>query len=69
MANPPYTEVLDMKKQNMNRLRSLVLSCVMLLQLLPVSVFAADTASGTCGENLTWRLNGDTLFIEGEGAM
>lgn len=58
-----------MKKQNMNRLLSLVLSCVMLLQLLPVSAFAAGETSGTCGPNLTWRINGDTLFIEGEGAM
>ena len=57
------------KKQNANRLLSLVLSLVMILQLLPVSVFAADETSGTCGENLTWRINGDTLFIEGEGAM
>jgi len=56
-------------KQNANRLLSLVLSMVMVLQLLPVSVFAADELSGTCGENLTWRINGDTLFIEGEGAM
>ena len=57
------------KKQNRSRLLSLVLSLVMILQLLPVSAFAADETSGTCGSNLTWRLNGDTLFIEGEGAM
>ena len=57
------------KKQNRNRLLSLVLSMVMVLQMLPVSVFAADETSGTCGPNLTWRIDGDTLFIEGEGAM
>ena len=25
--------------------------------------------SGTCGENLTWYIEGDTLYIEGEGDM
>ena len=52
------------KKQNRNRLLSLVLSLVMILQMLPVSVLAADATSGTCGPNLTWRIDGDTLFIE-----
>ena len=28
-----------------------------------------DLASGICGENLTWRLTGLTLYIEGEGDM
>ena len=48
-----------------------VLLCVLLLaSLLPVSAFAATTASGTCGDNLTWTLDGDgTLTISGTGAM
>ena len=42
---------------------------------LPVSpdimqVFAADTASGTCGENLTWTLDdAGTLTVSGTGKM
>ena len=57
------------KKQNRNRLLSLVLSMVMVLQMLPLSVLAADETSGKCGPNLTWRIDGETLYIEGEGPM
>ena len=48
-----------------------VLLCVLLLaSLLPVSAFADTTASGTCGDNLTWTLDGDgTLTISGTGEM
>ena len=48
-----------------------VLLCVLLLaSLLPVSAMADTTASGTCGENLTWTLDGDgKLTISGTGAM
>ena len=48
-----------------------VLLCVLLLaSLLPVSAFADTTASGTCGDNLTWTLDGvGTLTISGTGAM
>ena len=48
-----------------------VLLCVLLLaSLLPVSAFADTTASGTCGDNLTWTLDGDgTLTISGTGKM
>ena len=47
------------------------LLCVLLLaSLLPVSAFADTTASGTCGDNLTWTLDGDgTLTISGTGKM
>lgn len=42
----------------------------MVMQLLPLSVFAAtDETSGECGKNLTWRIEDDMLYIEGEGAM
>ena len=46
-----------------------VLLCVLLLaSLLPVSAFADTTASGKCGDNLTWTLDGDgTLTISGTG--
>ena len=48
-----------------------VLLCVLLLaSLLPVSAFADTTAGGTCGDNLTWTLDGDgTLTISGTGKM
>ena len=48
-----------------------VLLCVLLLaSLLPVSAFADTTASGKCGDNLTWTLDGDgTLTISGTGKM
>ena len=48
-----------------------VLLCVLLLaSLLPVSAMADATASGKCGDNLTWTLDGDgTLTISGTGEM
>lgn len=46
------------------------LLCVLLLTL-PLGAAAADTASGKCGEKLTWKLNLETgmLTISGTGAM
>lgn len=48
-----------------------VLLCVLLLaSLLPVSAFADTTASGKCGNNLTWTLDSNgTLTISGTGKM
>ena len=43
----------------------LVLLCLLLSLSLPVS--AAET--GTCGDNVTWTLEGSTLTIQGKGAM
>ncbi len=34
-----------------------------------MTVYAADTVSSTCGENLTWKLENGTLTISGTGAM
>ena len=56
-------------KSIFKQILSLVLSCIMLLQLVPLSVFAADETSGTCGPNLTWRIEDETLYIEGYGPM
>ena len=50
------------------KLISLLLSCIMILQLLPLSVFAAES-SGICGGGVTWHVDGDVLYIEGEGKM
>jgi len=56
-----------MKKQ----LLSMLLVVIMVVGLLPIAVFGAETVdSGTCGENLTWTLDSDgTLTISGTGEM
>ncbi len=47
-----------------------VLLCVLLLaSLLPMSAIADTTASGTCGDNLTWTLEDGVLTISGTGKM
>ena len=52
------------------RILSLVLAAVMVLCLLPATAYAATTASGACGKNLTWSLSSTgTLTISGKGAM
>ena len=62
-----HKERIFMKKQVLSGLLVLCL----IFSLLPVSAFADEaTASGTCGYNLTWTLDGDgTLTISGTGAM
>ncbi len=50
------------------RVLSLLLTAVMLMAMVP-AVFAASPTSGKCGDNLTWRLVDDTLYIEGTGDM
>lgn len=49
------------------RLLSIQLVLCMLLTLLPVIAWAAD--SGSCGENLTWAYDNGILTINGEGSM
>ena len=52
------------------RILSLILAAVMALCLLPATAYAATTASGACGKNLTWSLSSTgTLTISGKGAM
>ena len=55
------------------RICSLLLALLMVVTMLPTTSAAAETASGTCGENgdnLTWILTADgTLTISGEGEM
>ena len=57
--------------KNTKRLLDLILAMVLLIGCLPFSVFAQETASGTCGQNLTWTFDekNGTLTIDGTGAM
>ena len=52
------------------RICSLLLALLMVVTMLPTTASAAETASGTCGENLTWTLDDTgTLTISGTGEM
>ncbi len=52
------------------KLLALVLALAMVVSLMVVPVGAEETASGTCGDNLTWVLDSDgTLTISGTGEM
>ncbi len=54
-----------------NKVLSILLALILVLSLMPLSVFTASAASGTCGDNLTWNLDESTstLTISGTGAM
>ena len=65
-----------------NRIFLLLLAACMMLTLLPFGAFAEeaeetaavetvdpDAKSGTCGEGLTWVLEGNTLTVSGSGEM
>lgn len=50
------------------RILSTLLALCMALALLPGTGWAVETYSGTCGDNITWRISGDgTLFLDGKG--
>ena len=53
------------------RILSLFLAACLIFTLLPTSAFADESeTSGTCGDNLTWKLDDDgTLTISGTGEM
>lgn len=50
---------------------------ILLLVMMPLAVFATETEEtehpvrqpGQCGEDITWKLEGDTLTISGNGKM
>ena len=49
---------------------SVCLALLLVLTLVPVTARAAEVASGTCGDNLTWVLDDQgILTISGTGAM
>lgn len=55
-----------MKKRTL----AFLLALAMCLAMLPAPAMAAETASGACGDNLTWSLDDTgTLTISGTGAM
>ena len=69
-SNNAYSWDESEEKKMKKRLLSIFLAVCLIFTLLPVSAFAATTASGTCGDNLTWTLDGvGTLTISGTGAM
>ena len=45
-----------------------ILICIAALCLLPAAA-GAETASGECGEGITWSLDGGTLTVSGNGPM
>ena len=56
--------------KNMKRMLGLLLAMVLLIGCLPISAFAQETVSGTCGDNLTWTLDEEgVLTISGSGQM
>lgn len=46
-----------------------ILAAILLLSTLAPMASATQIASGTCGEGITWTLNGYTLTISGSGEM
>ncbi len=59
-------------RKSLKKLLSILLAVAMLLGAAPAaaSITAKAASSGTCGENLTWKLNSaGTLTISGTGAM
>ena len=55
----------------MKKMFSIVLAAILVLVSIPFSASAAGYPSGTCGENVKWKLNDDTgvLTITGEGEI
>lgn len=56
--------------KNIKRQLGLILAMVLLMGCLPISVFAQEMASGTCGDNATWVLDErEILTISGTGSI
>ncbi len=51
------------------RILSFALALCFVLTLIPTAFADSAPTSGTCGDNLTWRLNGSVLTISGKGDM
>ena len=59
-----------LRRKNMKkRVLSVFLVLCFVLTLLPAAFADSAPTSGTCGDNLTWRLDGSVLTISGKGDM
>ena len=53
----------------MKKIILFILTLSLIVGAIPFSLATYAVASGTCGENLTWTLDGGTLTISGTGEM
>ena len=51
------------------KILSILLAACLIFSLLPVSAMADAAESGSCGDNLTWKLENGVLTISGTGDM
>ncbi len=74
-----YSETAGEKKLGFSLFSGKILTTVALIAILAVGCFvlindsdsseATEEINGSCGENLTWTIGGDTLTISGTGDM
>ena len=53
----------------MKKIILFILTLSLIVGAIPFSLATYAVESGTCGENLTWTLDGGTLTISGTGEM
>lgn len=51
------------------KIAALLLMLIVCAAVLPVNIRAAAATSGTCGDNLSWKLTDNVLTISGSGDM
>lgn len=67
-----HTKMIDNKEMvPMKKLLAIVFSVIMMLTVVPMSVFAEEAADNTCGDNLIWSFDEELseLKVSGTGAM
>ena len=52
----------------LKKITAILISVLLIVSIMPVSIFAAETTSGTTGD-CTWTLDGTVLTISGNGKM
>lgn len=52
----------------LKKITAILISLLLIVSIMPVSIFAAETTSGTTGD-CTWTLDGTVLTISGNGKM
>ena len=55
-------------KKMLKKITAVLISVLLIVSIMPVSIFAAETTSGTTGD-CTWTLDGTVLTIRGNGKM